>query len=45
MRALQIKNQTRKPVFLDIAVPSISPKQILVKTKACGLNFADLLMI
>ncbi|MDT2049254.1 MAG: NADPH:quinone oxidoreductase family protein [Planktomarina sp.] len=45
MRALQVENHDHRPVFSNILVPSISPSQVLIQTEACGLNFADLLMI
>jgi len=45
MRALQVENHGTKPVFSNISVPSVSSSQVLIQTEACGLNFADLLMI
>ena len=45
MRVLQVENHGTKPVFSNISVPSVSSSQVLIQTEACGLNFADLLMI
>ena len=45
MWALQVENHNTKPVFSNISIPSISSLQVLIQTEACGLNFADLLMI
>jgi len=41
MRALQVQDHSEKPVFL----PTLAANQILIRTAACALNFADLLMI
>jgi hypothetical protein len=45
MRALQVLDHSEKPVFLDRSIPTLAPNQILIRTAACALNFADLLMI
>ena len=45
MRALQVQDHSQKPVFLDRSIPTLAPNQILIRTAACALNFADLLMI
>jgi NADPH2:quinone reductase len=45
MRALQVQDHSQKPVFLDRSVPTLEANQILIRTAACALNFADLLMI
>ena len=45
MRALQVQDHSEKPVFLDRSIPTLAANQILIRTAACALNFADLLMI
>lgn len=45
MRAFHIKSAGDAPSLTDLAVPSPGPGDVLVEIKACGLNFADLLMI
>ncbi len=45
MRALQVQDHSQKPVFLDRSIPELEANQILIRTAACALNFADLLMI
>ena len=45
MRALQVQDHSQKPVFLDRSIPELGANQILIRTAACALNFADLLMI
>ena len=45
MRALQVQDHSQKPVFLDRSIPTLAANQILIRTAACALNFADLLMI
>lgn len=44
MKAHQVTNFDQLPHLAEVAVPSISPGQVLLKIEACGLNFADLLM-
>ncbi|MFZ5962911.1 NADPH:quinone oxidoreductase family protein [Thalassococcus sp. BH17M4-6] len=44
MRAFQVSNHDQPPVLADVPVPEPGPGQIRVAIKACGLNFADLLM-
>jgi NADPH2:quinone reductase len=45
MRAFRMTALEREPELLDIDQPEPGPGQIRVKIAACGLNFADLLMI
>lgn len=45
MRALQISQFGSPPGLRTVPVPVPGPGELLVRTAACGLNFADLLMI
>jgi NADPH2:quinone reductase len=45
MRAFQLLRPGEPPVLTDIAPERPGPGQIRVRIAACGLNFADLLMI
>lgn len=45
MRALQVTQFKSPPELLDIAKPEPGPGQVRLRVAACGLNFADLLMI
>jgi len=45
MRAARIEKFGEGPVLTDIDRPAPGPGQVLVRIAACGLNFADLLMI
>lgn len=45
MRAYILEDHTTPPRLAEIAQPVPGPGQILVKIAACGLNFADLLMV
>jgi NADPH2:quinone reductase len=45
MRAFQVETIGQAPVLRDLANPAPAPGQVRVQIKACGLNFADLLMI
>ncbi|MEP4197596.1 MAG: NADPH:quinone oxidoreductase family protein [Aliishimia sp.] len=45
MRAFHISHKGEAPRLLDIAKPNPTPGDLLIEIKACGLNFADLLMI
>jgi NADPH2:quinone reductase len=45
MRAIQIDRFGAVPVLKQVPVPRPSPGEVLVRVAACGLNFADLLMI
>ena len=44
MRALQISTFGLPPDLRTVPVPDLGPGEVLVRTAACGLNFADLLM-
>ncbi|MCE2748066.1 MAG: NADPH:quinone oxidoreductase family protein [Rhodobacter sp.] len=44
MRALQISRFGFPPGLRTVPVPDPGPGEVLVRTAACGLNFADLLM-
>ncbi|WP_319826106.1 NADPH:quinone oxidoreductase family protein [Thalassovita sp.] len=45
MRAFHIASAGEAPKLIDLAIPQPGPGQIRLKIAACGLNFADLLMI
>ena len=45
MRAFQVSTAGKAPELTDLAVPDPGPDAVRVKIAACGLNFADLLMI
>lgn len=45
MRAFQVTKIGSSPHLLDVPGPVAGPGQVLVRIAACGLNFADLLMI
>lgn len=45
MRAFYISEAGAKPTLTERPVPEPGPDEIRVEIKACGLNFADLLMI
>lgn len=45
MRAYQIDDFGKPPVLRDIPLPQPGPGQVRLKIAACGLNFADLLMM
>ncbi len=45
MRALRLTSHDAPPVLTKHPVPAPAPGQIRVRIHACGLNFADLLMI
>jgi NADPH:quinone reductase len=45
MRAFQLETIGDAPCLRNIAEPAPGPGQVLLQIKACGLNFADLLMI
>ena len=44
MRAIQLFEKNATPELVDIAPPSLCPGTVRVAIRACGLNFADLLM-
>ena len=45
MKAFRVNDFEQKPSFQDIDRPIPSQGEVLVRIKACGLNFADLLML
>ncbi|MFB9150359.1 NADPH:quinone oxidoreductase family protein [Roseovarius ramblicola] len=45
MRAYRLTKAGAAPALLDIPVPAPGPGEIGLRISACGLNFADLLMI
>ncbi len=45
MRAYRLESRETPPVLRDLPVPSPARGEALVRIAACGLNFADLLMI
>jgi NADPH2:quinone reductase len=45
MRAFHIAAEGQTPDLIDIVPPKPAPHEVLVDIKACGLNFADLLMV
>ncbi|WP_412563910.1 NADPH:quinone oxidoreductase family protein [Thalassobius sp. MITS945101] len=45
MRAFQVRDFTTKPDIYDIPEPVPAPGEARVTIQACGLNFADLLMM
>ncbi|ARE38828.1 Oxidoreductase, zinc-binding dehydrogenase family [Rhodovulum sp. P5] len=45
MRAFRLLTQDTGPVVQDLSVPEPGPGEVRVRIAACGLNFADLLMI
>ncbi len=45
MRAYTVSSHDAKPALIETDRPEAGAGQILVKIEACGLNFADLLMI
>ena len=45
MRALLVPAAGADPVLADIPVPEPGPGEVRLRVEACGLNFADLLMI
>ncbi|MBZ4022281.1 zinc-binding dehydrogenase [Rhodobacter sp. TJ_12] len=45
MRAYEVTDHTAAPHFVDRPLPAPGPGQLAVEIAACGLNFADLLMI
>jgi len=44
MKAYQIRSTDEPPVLVDLPQPSPGPGEVLIEIRACGLNFADLLM-
>jgi len=45
MRAFRICNFDQPPAIKTVPVPEPQPGQLRIASKACGLNFADLLML
>lgn len=45
MRAFQVTSHRSPPTLVTCEIPSPAPGQLRLKIEACGLNFADLLMI
>ncbi|PIE12292.1 MAG: zinc-binding dehydrogenase [Rhodobacterales bacterium] len=45
MRAYQLTSFNSPASINDIAVPDPAPREVQLKIEACGLNFADLLML
>lgn len=45
MRALRLTNHDTPPILTECPVPLPGPGQMRLRIHACGLNFADLLMI
>lgn len=45
MQALQVTKIGQAPRLVDIPLPEPGPGEVRVRISACGLNFADLLMI
>ncbi|MEO0485823.1 MAG: NADPH:quinone oxidoreductase family protein [Pseudomonadota bacterium] len=45
MRALQVTEFSTPPVFRDLPRPDPAAREVRVRVAACGLNYADLLLI
>ncbi|WP_299788891.1 NADPH:quinone oxidoreductase family protein [uncultured Marivita sp.] len=45
MKAFQVQSHDVAPNIADVSVPEPAPGEIRVRIHACGLNFADLLMV
>ena len=45
MRAFQLSRTGTAPGLVDLPLPAPGPGELAVRIEACGLNFADLLMI
>ncbi len=45
MRAFQMSEPGQAPAINEITVPAPAASEVIVRIEACGLNFADLLMI
>ena len=45
MRAMQVVEIGRMPETAELAMPRPGPGELRIRVAACGLNFADLLMI
>ncbi len=44
MRAFRVETANQPAILTDIAIPEPGPRQVRIDIRACGLNFADLLM-
>lgn len=45
MKTFQIEANNGDPAIAEAPVPEAGPSDLLIRVKACGLNFADLLML
>lgn len=45
MKAFQVSQIGRPPELVEVATPAPGPGEVRIRIHACGLNFADLLMI
>lgn len=45
MRAFQVTQHGEAPAFVDIPQPGATPGHLVIRVRACALNFADTLMI
>ncbi|MEL6798612.1 MAG: NADPH:quinone oxidoreductase family protein [Pseudomonadota bacterium] len=45
MKAFQIASNSRGPAPVDIPVPEVKAGEVRLRVRACGLNFADLLLV
>jgi len=45
MRAFQVRSTGQAPILTEVPIPDPGPGQVRVKIAACGLNFADRLMV
>lgn len=45
MRAFQVTEYGKTPELLEVAMPEPGPGEVRLRVAACGLNFADLLMV
>lgn len=45
MKAMVVREKDARPVLDDLPPPDPMPGEVVVRVAACGLNFADLLMI
>ncbi|WP_102226192.1 NADPH:quinone oxidoreductase family protein [Acidimangrovimonas sediminis] len=45
MRAFQVTELGKAPELADVAIPEPGPGELRLKVAACGLNFADMLMV
>ncbi|MEL6315552.1 MAG: NADPH:quinone oxidoreductase family protein [Pseudomonadota bacterium] len=45
MKAFQIASNSRSPAPVDVPVPEVKAGEVRLRVRACGLNFADLLLV